>query len=239
MKGKLQSVPKVTPLNLPNSGTSAAATAVPVSSSGATSSVAPISVLQVSMLRVDRHHIEPEPEPIRRHPVANWRPYPGPTEEKHPCSLLTMPDSKITILLHMAGQHFEHIVFGANQYACWLRCTQCEAVPHQESIIGLLYVRNQQTTAVDLIHAGADGGELDAAQAEKEDEAVDDNNTTIEQYPVYCDHSVLVDDKGHVLNEYRTMVHCPFCEQQALAGSPVEWRSRKLHAFTTACSIRT
>ena len=128
MKGKLQSVPKVTPLNLPNSGTSAAATAVPVSSSGATSSVAPISVLQVSMLRVDRHQIEPEPEPIRRHPVANWRPHPGPTEEKHPRFLLTMPDPKITIHLHMAGQHFEHIVFGANQYACWLRCTQCEAV---------------------------------------------------------------------------------------------------------------
>ena len=128
MKGKLQSVPKVTPLNLPNSGTSAAATAVPVSSSGATSSVAPISVLQVSMLRVDRHQIEPEPEPIRRHPVANWRPHSGPTEEKHPRFLLTMPDPKITIHLHMAGQHFEHIVFGANQYACWLRCTQCEAV---------------------------------------------------------------------------------------------------------------
>ena len=29
------------------------------------------------------------------------------------------------------------------------------------------------------------------------------------------------------------MIHCPFCEQEALAGSPVEWRSRKLHAFTT------
>ena len=28
--------------------------------------------------------------------------------------------------LHMAGQHFEHIVFGANQRACWLRCTLCE-----------------------------------------------------------------------------------------------------------------
>ena len=28
----------------------------------------------------------------------------------------------------MAGQHFEHIVFGANQYACWLRCTRCETV---------------------------------------------------------------------------------------------------------------
>ena len=26
----------------------------------------------------------------------------------------------------MAGQHFEHIVFGANQHACWLRCTLCE-----------------------------------------------------------------------------------------------------------------
>ena len=27
---------------------------------------------------------------------------------------------------HMAGQHYEHIVFVANQYACWLRCTLCE-----------------------------------------------------------------------------------------------------------------
>ena len=128
MKGKLQSVPKVTPLNLPNGGASAAATAVPVSSSGATSSVAPVSVLQISMLRVDRQQLEPEPEPIRRHPVADWRPHSGPTEEKHPRFLLTMPDPEITIHLHMAGQHFEHIVFGANQYACWLRCTQCEAI---------------------------------------------------------------------------------------------------------------
>ena len=30
--------------------------------------------------------------------------------------------------IHMAGQHFEHIVFGANQYACWLRCTLCEKI---------------------------------------------------------------------------------------------------------------
>ena len=26
----------------------------------------------------------------------------------------------------MAGQHSEHIVFGAKQHACWLRCTLCE-----------------------------------------------------------------------------------------------------------------
>ena len=97
----------------------------------------------------------------------------------------------------------------------------------------LLIGEHHQATAVDLIHAGADGGELDAAQAEKEEEAVDDNNTTIDQYPVHCDHSVLVDDKDHVLNDYRTMVYCPFCEQEALTGSPVEWKSRKLHAFTT------
>ena len=79
---------------------------------------------------------------------------------------------------------------------------------------------HHQATAVDLIHAGSDGGELEAAQAEKEEEAVDDTNTTIDQYHVHCDHSVLLDDKGHVLNEYRTMVHCPFCEQEALMGCP-------------------
>ena len=128
MKGKLQSIPKVTPLNPPNGGASAAATATPVPSSGATSSVAPVSVLQISMLRVDRQQLEPEPEPIRRHPVANWRPHSGPTEEKHPRFLLTMPDPEISILLHMAGQHTEHIVFGANKYACWLRCSLCEKI---------------------------------------------------------------------------------------------------------------
>ena len=126
MKGKLQSVPKVTPLNPPNGGASAAATAVPVPSSGATSRAAPVPVLQISMLRVDRQQLEPEPEPVRRHPVANWRPHSGPTEEKHPRFLLTMPEPEISICLHMAGQHTEHIVFGANQYACWLRCSLCE-----------------------------------------------------------------------------------------------------------------
>ena len=90
-----------------------------------------------------------------------------------------------------------------------------------------------QATAVDLIHAGGDGGELEAAEAEKEEEAVDDNNTTIDQYHVLCEPSVLMDDQGHILNEYRAMVHCPFCEQEALMGAPVEWKTRKLHAFTT------
>ena len=128
MKGKLQSVPKVTPLNPPNGGASVAATAVPVSSSGATSSVAPVPVLQISMLRVDRQQLEPEPEPIRRHPVANWRPHSGPTEEKHPRFLLSMPEPEVSVNLHMAGQHAEHIVFGANKYACWLRCSRCEKI---------------------------------------------------------------------------------------------------------------
>ena len=90
-----------------------------------------------------------------------------------------------------------------------------------------------QATAVDLIHAGGDGGELDAAEAEKEEEAIDDTNTTIEQYHVFCDPSILLDDNGHVSNEYRTMVHCPFCEQEVLGGSPIVWKTRKLHAFTT------
>ena len=89
-----------------------------------------------------------------------------------------------------------------------------------------------QTTAVDLIHAGGDGGELDAAEAEKEEEAIDDNNTTVEQFHALCDPSILLDDKGHVLNEYRTMVQCPYCEQEALGGSPLVWKTRKFHAFT-------
>ena len=48
-----------------------------------------------------------------------------------------------------------------------------------------------------------------------------------------CEASVLLDDRGHVLNECRTMVQCPFCEQEALMSAPLEWRSRKLHAFTS------
>ena len=48
-----------------------------------------------------------------------------------------------------------------------------------------------------------------------------------------CEPSVLLDDQGHVLNEHRTMVHCTFCEQEVLAAAPVEWKTRKLHAFTT------
>ena len=121
MKGKMQSVPKSV-----NTGAPAVTSAVPVTSTGATSSAATIPVLQVSMLRVDRQQLEPEPEPVRQHPMANWRPHSGPTEEKHPRFLLTMPEPEISICLHMAGQHTEHIVFGANQYACWLRCSLCE-----------------------------------------------------------------------------------------------------------------
>ena len=121
MKGKLQSVPTSV-----NTGAPAVISAVPAPSTGATSSAATVPVLQVSMLRVDRQQLEPEPEPVRQHPVANWRPHSGPTEEKHPRFLLSMPDPEISIRLHMAGQHTEHIVFGANQYACWLRCSLCE-----------------------------------------------------------------------------------------------------------------
>ena len=84
-----------------------------------------------------------------------------------------------------------------------------------------------------MIHAGGDGGELGAAEAEKEEEAVDDNNTVIATYPILCDHPVLLDDRGHVLNEHRTLVHCPFCEQEVLMAAPIEWKTRKLHAFTT------
>ena len=78
------------------------------------------------MVRVDRQQLEPEPEPIRRHPVADWRPHTGPTRENHPKFLLPTEEPLVPMSPHMAGQHFEHIVFGANQHACWLRCTLCE-----------------------------------------------------------------------------------------------------------------
>ena len=97
----------------------------------------------------------------------------------------------------------------------------------------LLIGEHHQATAVDLIHAGGEGGELDAAEAEKEEEATDDNNTVIEQCHTLCGPSILVDDNGHILNEHRIQINCPFCEQGALSGSPVEWTSRKFHAFTT------
>ena len=92
---------------------------------------------------------------------------------------------------------------------------------------------HHQATAVDLIHAGGDGGELDAAEAEKEEEAVDDNNTIFITQHVLCEHSILMDDKGHIKDEHRTMIHCPFCEQEALMGAPLEWKTRKFRAFTT------
>ena len=123
MKGKLQSVPKAA-----NGGAPAVGTAAPIPSSGATSSAATVPVLQISMLRVDRQHLEPEPEPVRQHPVAYWRPLEGPTSENHPKVLLTTAETMRHVNLHMVGQHFEHIVFGANQYACWLRCTRCETI---------------------------------------------------------------------------------------------------------------
>ena len=121
LKGKPQFAPKPT-----NAGVSNPAPGVPASSSGATSSTTPALVPQLSMIRVDRHHLEPEPEPIRRHPVADWRPHDGPTRENHPMFLLPTAEPLRPMSTHMAGQHFEHIVFGANQYACWLRCTLCE-----------------------------------------------------------------------------------------------------------------
>ena len=123
LKGKPQSVPKPT-----TGGATNPAPGVPASSSGATSSTTPALVPQLSMIRVDRHHLEPEPEPLRRHPVADWRPHGGPTRENHPKFLLSTAESMKPMSIHMAGQHFEHIVFGANQHACWLRCTLCEKI---------------------------------------------------------------------------------------------------------------
>ena len=123
LKGKLQSVPKPA-----NSAVTVATPAATAPSSGATASTTPVPVLQLNMLRVDRQHLEPEQEPIRRHPVANWRPHTGPTNENHPKVLLTTAEAMRHVNIHMAGQHFEHIVFGANQYACWLRCTLCETI---------------------------------------------------------------------------------------------------------------
>ena len=123
LKGKLQSVRKPA-----NSAVTVATPAVPASSSGTTASTTPVPILQVSMLRVDRRQLEPEPEPVRRHPVAHWRPHDGPTSENHPKVLLTTAEAMRHVNIHMAGQHVEHIVFGANQYACWLRCTLCETI---------------------------------------------------------------------------------------------------------------
>ena len=123
LKGKLQSVPKQA-----NSAGTVTTPAAPASSSGATASTTPAPVLQLNMLRVDRQHLEPEPEPIRRHPVAAWRPHDGPTQERHTRFLLSMPEPEVSVNLHMAGQHAEHIVFGANKYACWLRCSRCEKI---------------------------------------------------------------------------------------------------------------
>ena len=68
------------------------------------------------MVRVDRQQLEPEPEPIRRHPVAHWRPHVGPTRESHPKFLLPTEEALVPMSLHMAGQHFEHIIFGANRF---------------------------------------------------------------------------------------------------------------------------
>ena len=97
----------------------------------------------------------------------------------------------------------------------------------------VLIGEHHQVTAVDLIHAGADGGELDAAEAEKEEEAVDDHNTVIATHPMLCEASCLVNDRGHIMNEYRTRIQCPFCEQEVLDSAPIEWKTRKFHAFTS------
>ena len=34
-------------------------------------------------------------------------------------------------------------------------------------------------------------------------------------------------------DEYRTLIECPYCEQAALTSAPVEFCTRRLHAFTT------
>ena len=121
LKGKPQFVLK--PIN---SGASNPVPGVPAPSSGATSSTTPTPAPQVGMVRDNRQQLEPEPEPIRRHPVADWRPHVGPTREHHPKFLLPTEEAMVPLSLHMPGQHSEHIVFGANQHACWLRCTLCE-----------------------------------------------------------------------------------------------------------------
>ena len=77
LKGKLQSAPKPA-----NSGALSTAPGVATPSTGATSITTPAPTPQVSMVRVDRQQLEPEPEPIRRHPVAHWRPHDGPTRER-------------------------------------------------------------------------------------------------------------------------------------------------------------
>ena len=119
LKGKPQFVLKPV-----NSGSSNPPPGNPAPVSGATSSTTPAP--QVSMVRVNRQGIEPQSEPIRRHPVAEWRPHPGPTRERHPKAILARVESMVLMCTHMAGQHTEHIVYGANQHSSWLRCTLCE-----------------------------------------------------------------------------------------------------------------
>ena len=68
------------------------------------------------------------------------------------------------------------------------------------------------------------------ADAEREEEALDDKSTVFATHPVPCEHSILMDENGHVLDDYRTLVECPYCQQGALSTAP---STRKLHAFTT------
>ena len=98
LKGKPQLVLKPVTSGSPNltSGN-------PVPLSGATSSTTPTP--QVSMVRVNRRDLELEPEPVRQHPVAEWRPHLGPTRERHPKFLLPTTEAVEHMCLHMAGQH--------------------------------------------------------------------------------------------------------------------------------------
>ena len=116
LKGKPQLVLKPVTSGSPN-----LTTGNPVPLSGAASSTTPTP--QVSMLRVNRQDLGLEPP--RQHPIAEWRPHSGPTRERHPKVLLT-EEAEIPMCIHMAGQHTEHIVYGANQHSCWLRCQLCE-----------------------------------------------------------------------------------------------------------------
>ena len=90
-------------------------------------------------------------------------------------------------------------------------------------------------TAVDLTHAGGDAGDLEAADAEREEEAIDDKTTAFATHPVPCEHSILLDERGHVCDEYRTMIECPYCEQGALSSAPIEFCTRRLQYFKLPC----
>ena len=71
------------------------------------------------MIRVNRRDVEPEPQPLRRHPVATWKRREGATIPQHPLPVNLPNFGRHTDMRqHQSDQHRGHIVFGANQPSC-------------------------------------------------------------------------------------------------------------------------